>query len=134
MSIHYTLFWLLLTAAFGKSDLGPLGIGLAIIGLVALALAIVASVRKPSRSVLWLLLPIAVTHVFLQIVDVWLIGDHHETAALSIYAVALVGTLAIAGYAARANGLAVAGAVVFALVYAAFAFDASLFVFWSGFH
>ena len=134
MSIHYTLFWLLLTAAFGKSDLGPLGIGLAIIGLVALALAIVASVRKPSRSVLWLLLPIAVTHVFLQIVDVWLIGDHHETAALSIYAVALVATLAIAGYAARANNLAIAGAVVFALVYAAFAFDASLFVFWNGFH
>ena len=134
MSIHYTLFWLLLTAAFGKSDLGPLGIGLAIIGLVALALAIVASVRKPSRSVLWLLLPIAVTHVFLQIVDVWLIGDHHETAALSIYAVALVATLAIAGYAARANNLAIAGAVVFALVYAAFAFDESLFVFWNGFH
>ena len=134
MSIHYTLFWLLLTAALGKSDLGPLGTGLAIIGLVALGLAIVASVRKPSRSLLWLLLPIAVTHAFLQFVDVWLIGDHHETAALSIYAVALVGTLAIAGYAARANGLAVAGAVVFALVYAAFAFDASLFVFWSGFH
>ena len=34
MSIHYLLFWLLLTAAFGKSDLGMLGVVVAWIGLV----------------------------------------------------------------------------------------------------
>ena len=134
MSIHYTLFWLLFTAAFGKSDLGWLGIVVSIISLVALAVAVIAILRKPSWSALWLLLPMAVTHVFLQFVVVWLIGDHHETFALSLYALALLAAVGIATYAARANRAAVVGTAVFAMAYGWFAYDVSLFVFWNGFH
>ena len=133
MSIHYLLFWLLLTAAFGKSDLGMLGVVVASLGLAALGVAIVGIVRKPSRQLLWLLLPIAVTHVFLQVVDVWQIGDHHEMIALSIYAIGLFAAVVIAGYFARANRLAAAGGLTFALVYAWFTYAVSLFVFWNGF-
>src|SRR3569832_2665411 len=74
MSIHYTLFWLFLTAAFGKSDLGLPGVVAATVGLAALAIAIVGMVRKPSWRLLWLLLPIGVVHIFLQVVGIWLIG------------------------------------------------------------
>lgn len=134
MSIHYLLFWLLLTAAFGKSDLGLLGIVVGGLGLAALAIAVVATIHKPSWQLLWFALPIAVTHAFLQIVGIWLIGDHHEAAAVSLYAAALLIALAIAAYAARANRLAVAGAIVFALAYGSIAYEASLFVFWNGLH
>ena len=65
---------------------------------------------------------------------VWRIGDHHEVAAVSLYAVALIAALAIAGYAARATPLMAAGAAVFALAYAWIAYQASLFVFWTGLH
>jgi len=134
MSIHYLLFWLLLTAAFGKSDLGVLGVATATLGLAALAVAVVAAIRQPSWRLLWFALPIAVTHAFLQIVGIWLIGDHHEAIAVSLYAAALLAALAIAAYAARANRLAVAGAVVFALAYGWIAYEVSLFVFWNGLH
>lgn len=129
MSIHFILFWLLVTAAFGQSDLGLLGVLVAMLGLIALAVAIVAILLKPSWRLLWLALPIAVTHIFLQIVCVWLIGDHHEAAALSAYAVVLLAALAVAGYAARGNRLAAAGSGIFALTYAWFAFEVSLFIF-----
>jgi len=67
-------------------------------------------------------------------VGIWLIGDHHEAMALSLYAAALLAAIAIAVYAARANPLAAVGAVVFTLSYAWIAYEASLFVFWSGLH
>ena len=95
MSIHFILFWLLVTAAFGQSDLGLLGVLVAMLGLIALAVAIVAILLKPSWRLLWLALPIAVTHIFLQIVCVWLIGDHHEAAALSAYAAVLLAALVV---------------------------------------
>lgn len=134
MSIHYTLFWLLLTAAFGQSDFGLLGVLVGGLGVAGLAIALVAAIRKPSWQLLWFALPIAVTHAFLQIVGIWLIGDHHEAIAVSLYAAALLIALAIAAYAARANRLAVAGAIVFALAYGSIAYAASLFVFWNGLH
>ena len=134
MSIHVTLFWLLLTAAFGKSDLGLLGVVVACLGLVALGVALIGIVRRPSWPLLWLLLPIAVVHVFLQLVCVWLIGDHHEVVTLSLYGAALLAAAIVAGYATRTNPLAAAGGVVFVLVYGWIAFEASLFVFWTGFH
>jgi hypothetical membrane protein len=126
--------WLFITAALGQSDLGLFGVVLTVVGFLGLALALVASIRKPSWPLLWLVLPPVVPHVFLQVVGVWLIGDHHETVSLSLYAAALLATLVIAVYAARANPLAVAGAVVFALTYAWIAFVASVFVFWNGLH
>ena len=70
----------------------------------------------------------------MQVVDVWLIGDHHETAALSLYGIALLAAVVAAGYLARANRLAAAGGLTFALVYAWFTFVVSQFVFWNGFH
>ena len=126
--------WLFITALLGQSDLGRLGIAVAAVGVAGLAIALVAAFRWPGWPLLWLLLPLAVPHVYLQVVGVWRIGDHHEVAAVSLYAVALVAALAIAGYAARANPLAVAGAAVFALAYAWIAYQASLFVFWTGLH
>src|SRR3569832_1490830 len=134
MSIHYTLFWLFLTAAFGKSDLGLPGVVAATVGLAALAIAIVGMVRKPSWRLLWLLLPIGVVHIFLQVVGIWLIGDHHEALTLSIYWIALLGTASVGAFAARSNRIAAAGTTVFTLVYGWIAFSALLFVFWNGFH
>ena len=126
--------WLFITALLGQSDLGRLGIAVAAVGVAALAIALVAAFRRPGWPLLWLLLPLAVPHVYLQVVGVWRIGDHHEVAAVSLYAVALIAALAIAGYAARANPLMAAGAAVFALAYAWIAYQASLFVFWTGLH
>jgi hypothetical membrane protein len=126
--------WLFVTAALGQSDLGLLGVIITVVGFLGFALALVAAIRKPSWPLLWLLLPLTVPHVFLQVVGVWLIGDHHETVSLSLYAAALLAALVITVYAARANPLAVTGAVVFALTYALIAFEASLFVFWNGLH
>jgi len=130
----FLLPWLFVTAALGQSDLGLLGVVVTVVGLGGLALVLAATIRRPSWPLLWLVLPVAVPHVFLQVVGVWLIGDHHETMALSLYAIALLAALAIAIYAARANPLAVTGAAVFALAYAWIAFEASLFVFWNGLH
>ena len=134
MSIHYALFWLLLTAAFGKSDLGLFGVVIGTVGLLALPVALVGIVRRPSWHLLWFALPLAVVHIFLQVVDVWLIGDHHETITLSIYAAALLATLAVAAYATRRSLLAASGTTIFVLVYGWIAFEVSLFVFWNGFH
>ena len=126
--------WLFMTAALGQSDLGLLGVVVTVVGLSGLALALGAIIRKPSWSLLWLVPPLAVPHVFLQVVGIWLIGDHHEVVVLSLYAIALFAALAMAIYAARANRLAVAGGTVFTLSYAWIAFQASLFVFWNGLH
>ena len=126
--------WLFIAALLGQSDLGRLGIAVAAVGVAALAIALVAAFRRPGWPLLWLLLPLAVPHVYLQVVGVWRIGDHHEVAAVSLYAVALIAALAIPGYAARANPLAAAGVAVFALANAWIAYQASLFVFWTGLH
>jgi hypothetical protein len=126
--------WLYVTALLHQSALGLPGVLIAGAGLAGLLVALIAAVSRPSWRLLWLLLPLVVTHAYMQIVGIWEIGDHHETAAVSLYGLALFASLAGAGYAARQNRLAVAGAVVFALAYAAIACEASLFVFWNGFH
>lgn len=134
MGVHVILPWLYVTALLAQSDLGGAGVAITVMGLVGLALAIVAAVYRPSWRLLWLGLPVLVTHIYMQVVDVWQIGDHHETIAVSAYALALGGAVAIAVYAARANLVAVAGATTFALAYAFIAYQASLFVFWNGLH
>ena len=126
--------WLYITALLGQSDLGPLGVVVTAAGLLGLAVALVATVRRPSWPLLWLLLPLAVPLIDLQVVGIWLIGDHHEALALSLYAGALLVALAVAAYAARATPVAVIGAAVFTLACAWIAFQSSLFVFWSGLH
>lgn len=126
--------WLYVTALLGQSDLGWLGIVVTVVGLLGLGVTLVATIRRPSWPLLWLLLPFAVPHIFLQVVGIWLIGDHHEVEALWLYAAALLAASAIAIYAARANLMAVTGAVVFVLSYAWIAYEASLFVFWNGLH
>lgn len=134
MGVQFLLPWLYVTALLGQSDLGLLGIVVAGTGLAGLAVAIAAAIYRPSRSLLWLILPLLVTHAYLQVVGGWLIGDHNEAAVVALFAVALVITLGRAAYAARANPAAVAGAVLFALAYAWIAYEASLFVFWHGLH
>jgi hypothetical protein len=126
--------WLYVTALMGQSDLEWLGVIITVVGLLGLALALVAGLRRPSWPLLWLLLPLAIPHVYLQVVGIWLIGDHHEAVALSLYAAALLAAIAIAIYGARANPLAAIGAVVFSLSYAWIAHEASLFIFWNGLH
>ena len=134
MGIHVILFWLLLTAAFGKSDLGTVGVVMACIGLVGLVAGLVGALQRPSRRLLWLLLPLAVVHAYLQIVGVWSIGIRHETITLSLYGLTLLAALGIAAWTGRASRLAVAGGVAFLAVYGWFAFEVSLFVFWTGLH
>ncbi len=134
MSALVILPWLLVTAALGKSDLGWLGVVIGVLAVAGLGLAIVAAVRKPSWPLLWLLLPVVVPFAYLQAVGVWLVGDHSETATLAIYASVLLGSLAFAAFAARANRLAIAGASVLAVTSAFVAYEATLFVFWNGLH
>ena len=74
--------WLYITALLGQSDLGPVGVVVTGAGLLGLAVALVGTVRRPSWPLLWLLLPLAVPLIDLQVVGIWLIGDHHEAMAL----------------------------------------------------
>ena len=134
MGVHVILPWLYVTALLGQSDLGLLGIVVAALGLAGLAVALAAVVYRPSWRLLWLVLPLLVTHVYMQVVGGWLIGDHHEAVAVSLFALALAAALGWAAYAARANPVAVAGAAIFALAYAWIAYEVSLFVFWNGLH
>jgi hypothetical protein len=134
LGVLVILPWLYVTALLGQSDLGLLGVVVAATGLVGLAIAVVAAVVKPSWRLLWLALPLLVTHGYMQVVGGWLIGDHHEIVAVSLFALALVASVGWAAYAARANPVAVLGATMFALAYAWVAYQASLFVFWNGLH
>ena len=134
MSVHVILPWLYVTALAGQSDLGLAAIIVTGAGLAGLALALGAAFLRPSWRLFWLVLPLVATHLYIQNVAGWRIGDHHEAVAVSTYALALLAALAGAGYAARANPVAIAGATIFALAYAFIAYEASLFVFWTGLH
>jgi hypothetical protein len=134
LGVHVILPWLYVTALLGQSDLGLPAIIVTGAGLAGVALTLGAALLRPSWRLFWLVLPIVVTHLYIQIVAGWLIGDHHEAAAVSAYALALLAAMAGAGYAARVNPVAIAGATIFALAYAFIAYEASLFVFWTGLH
>jgi len=126
--------WLYVTALLRQSDLGLAGVLIAGAGLAGLLVALIAAALRPSWRLLWLLLPLAVTQAYMQVVGIWQIGDHHETMAVSAYALGLLVALGVAAYLGRHNPVAIAGAVVFNLAYAAIAYEASLFVFWHGLH
>jgi hypothetical protein len=122
------------TALLGQTDLGITGVVVTAIGLAGLAVAIIAALRRPSRALFWLLLPVAVPYVYFVVVGILLIGDHYQSVVEPAYAVAFVATLALAAWAARRNPLATAGAAVFALAWGFIAYEATLFVFWTGLH
>lgn len=122
------------TALLGRSDLGLIGIVVTGAGLAGLVFAVAAAVYNPSWRLFWLLLPLLVTHAYLQVLGVWRIGDHHEALAVGFYALSFLASLGVAAYAGRANPMAIAGGAVFALAYAFIAYEASLFVFWNGLH
>ena len=122
------------TALLGQTDLGTAGVIVTALGLAGLAVAIVAALRRPSRSLLWLLLPLAVPYLYFLLVGVLAIGDHHEAVAVSLYALAFASTLVLALRRARRHPLALAGATLFLLSWAFIAYEATLFVFWTGLH
>jgi hypothetical protein len=132
VGVHVILPWLYVTALLGRSDLGLIGIVVTAAGLAGLVFAMVAAAHRPSWRLFSLLLPLLVTHAYLQVVGVWLIGDHHEAIAVGLYAFSFLAALSVAAYAGRANPLAVAGGAVFSLAYAFVAYQASLFIFWNG--
>lgn len=134
MDVHVGPGYLLLLSTLGHSDLGPLNTLAAFAAVAGLLVTAVSLLRGPVPQFLWLLLPLAVTHAFLQVVAVWRIGDYHEGAALWIYGLALLAALSAAAYGLRMRLLAVVGSSVFSLAYAWYAIVATTFVFWSGLH
>jgi hypothetical protein len=125
---------LYITALLGQTDLGTTGVVVTAVGLAGLAVAIIAAIRRPSRSLLWLLPPLAVPYLYFLVVGVLLIGDHHEALVISFYALAFLASVAFALWSARRHRLALTGATLFLLSWAFIAYEATIFVFWTNLH
>jgi hypothetical protein len=134
MSIHLEPAWLMIASTFGALDIGQLSAVIGLTGLAGLLIVLAGAILLPSWRLLWLLLPLAATHLFVQIIGVWRIGDHHEPESLTLYAAGFVAALTVATWQARGNRLALAGAWIFSLAYGWFSLTATLFVFWNELH
>jgi hypothetical protein len=134
MNPFVLLPFLYATALFGQTDLGTTGVVVTALGLAGLAVAIIAILRRPSRSLLWLLLPLAIPYLYFLLVGIFLIGDHHEFLMESLYVLAFIASLVLAVWAARHNRMAITGATVFLLSWAFIAYEATIFAYWTGLH
>ena len=98
---------------------------LAVFGLACLAVGIAQSIWSRSSAILWFLLPVAVTHLFLQVVGIWRLGVNSHTAPVMIFfGIALLGAIGMAAFSAQMNALAAFAMSLFSLMYAATAFFA----------